>query len=142
MRPDEVAALFAVLAADTTVAGRRDRAPIRFLLGTGGRMGSALALDVADLDLAAATAMLRELKGDGTMQVYPRSELVELLATAVGARRTGPVFARRDCCHLCLRHVQRRFEEWLRRAGIRGRYSPHSCRNSFALGPAIARRMS
>jgi site-specific recombinase XerC len=68
------------------------------------------------------------------MTVYLRAELVELLTAAVGDRRSGPVFAGRDGGHLTPRHVQRRFEEWLRRAGIRGRYSPHSCRHSFALG--------
>jgi site-specific recombinase XerC len=133
LRPDEVAALMGTLAADTTVAGRRDRALISFLLGTGARLGSALALEVGDLDLAAGTATLRELKGGGTMTVYLRSELVELLATAVGDRRVGPVFAGRDGGHLTPRHVQRRFEGWLAKAGIRGRYSPHSLRHTFAM---------
>ena len=32
------------------------------------------------------------------------------------------------------RQGQRRFEPWLRRAGIRGRYSAHSLRHTFALG--------
>jgi site-specific recombinase XerD len=50
MRPEEVAALLGALAADRTVAGRRDRALLSFLLGTGARLGSALALDVTDLD--------------------------------------------------------------------------------------------
>jgi site-specific recombinase XerC len=131
---NEVAALLAVLAADTTVAGRRDRALFSFLLGTGARLGSALALDVADLDLSAGTATLRELKGGGTMTVYLRPELVALLTAAVGDRRSGPVFAGRDGGHLTPRHVQRRFEGWLAKAGVRGRYSPHSCRHSFALG--------
>jgi integrase/recombinase XerD len=134
LRADEVAALLAVLAADLASAARRDRALFSFLLGTGARLGSALSLDVADLDLAAGTAMLRELKGGGTMQVFLRPELVALLTAAVAGRRSGPVFAGRDGGHLSPRHVQRRFEEWLRRAGIRGRYSPHSCRHSFALG--------
>jgi integrase len=131
---NEVSALLAVLAVDTTVAGRRDRAHFSFLLGTGARLGSALALDVADLDLGAGTAALRELKGGGTMTVYLRQELVALLAKAVGDRRSGPVFAGRDGGHLSPRHVQRRFEEWLGKAVVRGRYSPHSCRHSFALG--------
>jgi integrase/recombinase XerD len=65
MRPEEVATLLAILAADTTVAGRRDRALFAFLLGTGARLGSALALHVADLDMAGGTATLRELKGGG-----------------------------------------------------------------------------
>jgi integrase/recombinase XerD len=43
-------------------------------------------------------------------------------------------FAGRYGGHLCARHVQRRFEGWLAKAGVRGRYSPHSCRHSFALG--------
>lgn len=102
-------------------------------LGIGARLGS-LALDVADLDLGAGTATLRELKGGGSMTVYLRAELVELLGAAVGDRRAGPVFAGRDGDHLTPRHVQRRFKEWLRRAGIRGRYSPHSCRHTFAMG--------
>jgi integrase/recombinase XerD len=131
---NDVAALLAVLAADTTVAGRRDRALFSFLLGTGARLGSALALDVADLDLAAGTASLRELKGGGSMTVYLRAELVEVLAAAIGDRHSGPVFAGRDGGHLSPRHVQRRFEGWLAKADVRGRYSPHSLRHSFALG--------
>ena len=134
LRPEEVVAFLAVLAADTAPAARRDRALFSFLLGTGARLGSALALEVADLDLGAGTATLRELKGGGSMTVYLRPDLVELLGTATAGRRSGPVFAGRDGGHLTPRHVQRRFEEWLRRAGIRGRYSPHSCRHSFALG--------
>jgi site-specific recombinase XerC len=134
MRPDEVVALLSVLAADTTVAGRRDRALFAFLLGTGARLGSALALDVADLDLSAGTATLRELKGGGTLIVFLRAELVALLGAAVAGRRSGPVFAGRDGGRLSARHVQRRFEGWLVKAGVRGKYSPHSCRHSFALG--------
>jgi len=134
LRPGEVAALLAVLAADPAPAARRDRALFSFLLGTGARLGSALALEVGDLDLAAGTAALRELKGGGTMTVFLRADLVALLTAAVGDRRSGPVFAGRDGGHLTPRHVQRRFEEWLRRAGIRGRFSLHSFRHTFAMG--------
>src|SRR5688572_3590010 len=67
------------------------------------------------------------------MIVYLRPELVTLLTAAVGDRRRGPVFAGRDGGHLTPRHVQRRFETWLARAGVRGRYSPHSCRHTFAM---------
>jgi site-specific recombinase XerC len=131
---NDVAALLAVLAADASVAGRRDRGLFGFLLGTGARLGSSLALEVGDVDLAAGTAALRELKGGGSMQVFLRPELVELLGTAVAGRGSGPVFAGRDGGHLTPRRVQRRFEGWLAKAGLRGRYSPHSLRHSFALG--------
>lgn len=133
MRADEVGSRLAVLTADTTVAGRRDRGLFSFLLGTGSRLWSALALEVGGLDLAAGTATLRELKGGGTMTVYLRADLVELLAAATAGRRPGPVFAGRDGLVLTPRHAQRRFEHWLRRAGIRGRYSPHSLRHTFAM---------
>jgi integrase len=133
LRPDEVTALLAVLAADPAPAARRDRALFSFLLGTGSRLGSALALDIADLDLAAGTATLRELKGGGRLEVFLRAELVELLTAAIGNRCRGPVFAGRDGGHLSPRHIQRRFEGGLAKAGIRSRYSPHSLRHTFAM---------
>ena len=68
------------------------------------------------------------------MTVFLRPELVELLAAWVGDRRSGPVFAARDGEALTARQAQRRFELWLRRAGIRGRYSPHSLRHTFGMG--------
>lgn len=130
----DLAKLLAVLAADGTSAGRRDHALVAFLAGTGARLGSALALDVEDLDLVAGTATLREMKGGAAMQVFLRPELVELLADWVGERRGGPVFLARDGEALTARQAQRRFELWRRRAGIRGRFSPHSLRHTFALG--------
>lgn len=131
MHPDEVARLFAVLAAGTSVAAHRDHALFSFLIGTGARLSSALALDVADVDLEHGVATLRELKGGGALEVYLRPELAALLVASVGDRRRGPVFAGRDGLALTPRHAQRRFDEWLRHSGIRGRYSPHSLRHRF-----------
>jgi len=134
LRTDEVERLLATLVADPAPAARRDHALVAFLLGTGARLSSALALEVGDLDLYGGTAALRELKGGGSMVVHLRPELVALLAKTVGDRRTGPVFAGRDGGRLTARHAQRRFDEWLAKAGIRGRYSPHSLRHTFAMG--------
>jgi len=126
MRPDEVVKLMAVLATATTVAERRDHALVAFLLGTGARLSSALALDVADVDLEHGVATLRELKGGGALEVFLRPEPAKLLSEWVGSRRRGPVFVGRDGHALTPRQAQRRFEEWLERAEIRCRYSPHS----------------
>ncbi len=134
MRPDEVERLMDVMAADRSVAARRDHALFAFLLGTGARLSSAQALEVADLDLDGHVATLRELNGGGTLEVFLRLELVAVLHGWVGDRRRGPVFVGRDGQALTPRHAQRRFDEVLRRAGIRGRYSPHSLRHTFALG--------
>jgi len=51
LRPDEVERLLATLVADPAPAARRDHALIAFLLGTGARLSSALALEVGDVDL-------------------------------------------------------------------------------------------
>ncbi len=59
---NDVVALLAALAADPAPAARRDRALYSFLLGTGARPGSALALEVGDVDreLCALEANLLE----------------------------------------------------------------------------------
>jgi len=134
LRPDEVERLLATLVADPAPSARRDHALIAFLLGTGARLSSALALEVGDLDLEGGTAALHELKGGGSMVVHLRPELVALLNETVGNRRTGPVFAGRDGGRLTARHAQRRFDAWLAKAGVRGRFSPHSLRHTFAMG--------
>jgi len=63
--------LTAALAGGTSVAASRDHALVAFLLGTGARLSSALALDVADLDLEGGVATLRELKGGGSRANAP-----------------------------------------------------------------------
>ena len=61
--------------------------------------------------------------------------LVEVhLAQAADREKAQALLEARDGGPVSSRHFQRRFEEWLVRAGIRGRYSPHSLRHSFAMG--------
>lgn len=87
----EVAALMSTLAAETTVAGGRDRAIFAFLLGTGGRLGNvlALALEVADVDLAGAVATLRELEGGGSMRRVPARGPGRAPQSCVGMATSG-----------------------------------------------------
>lgn len=67
LKREEVGSLLAVLAADPGQTACCDHALVSFLLGTGTRLGSALALELVDLDLASCTATLRELAGGGSM---------------------------------------------------------------------------
>jgi integrase/recombinase XerD len=71
---DEAIALV-VAPVTTTAAGRRDRALLEFLYGTGARVSEAVDLDVADLDLEERTAVLT---GKGN-----RQRLVPLGSAAV-----------------------------------------------------------
>ena len=132
LKPAEVTRLTEALASAEGTAAARDRTLIGFLLATGARLGSALALDVADIDLDAQEAHLAELKGGGLLTVYLPESAVALLRAVIDGRRTGPLFCAQGGGRLSARHVQRRFEHWLEVAGIPPRYSPHSLRHTFA----------
>ncbi len=132
LKPTEVTRLTEVLASAEGTAAARDRSLFGFLLATGARLGSALALDVADVDLDAQEAHLGELKGGGSLTVYLPGDAVGQLESAIDGRRAGPVFCAQGGGRLSARHVQRRFEHWLEAAGIPPRYSPHSLRHTFA----------
>jgi integrase/recombinase XerD len=134
MPPRDVERLVATLQAASGWEATRDLALFAFLLATGARLGSATALEVGDLDLRDGAAMLREVKGGGEQRVFLRRDVADLLAALIGTRRTGSVFLGRNGEPLTPRQAQRRFTGWLERAGIRGRYSPHSLRHTFALG--------
>ncbi len=132
LKPAENERLRAALATATTKAERRDQALFTFLLTTGARLSSALALQVGDLDLNAHEARLRELKGGGALTVYLDMAVVWMLKHELGSRRDGHVFGSSTGSRLTARHAQRRFELWRDRAGLPKRYSPHSLRHTFA----------
>src|SRR6185295_14943741 len=88
----EVERLVTVLATARTPAERRDRALFMLMLGTGIRLGSAVGLDVRDLDLDAGELRLRVLKNSGIDTVYVPRDLIGLLRDHIGARTEGPLF--------------------------------------------------
>jgi site-specific recombinase XerD len=114
-------------------AGKRDHALFHLMLATGIRIGSALALDVEDVDLERGEIVLRKMKGDRQERIYLGREIREHLRRFIAGRATGPVFTAWGRRRLSARHVQRRFGEWLREAGIMRAASPHSCRHAFAM---------
>ncbi len=129
--------LLLVLRAGMGEEAARDHALIHLMLGTGIRLSAALGLDIENVDLKAGELTIRT-KGDRTERVYLPKAINEHLARFIGERTTGPVFTargRRVSTHrVSVRHVQRRFGEWLRTAGITRRISPHALRHSFAMG--------
>ena len=129
---DEQGALLRALWDDDSPAGQRDRVLFTVLLRTGIRIGSALALEVADVDVRRGEITLRRAKG-GREDILPVADAVrDLLAGWVGDRRAGPVFPGRDGAPLTRRHVARRLDAALKRGGIDRPASPHTLRHSFA----------
>lgn len=130
LHPDEQKRLLDVLAAADGAEAARDRMLVEVLLGTGIRIGSALALDVGDIDSAHGEITLRTTKNDRPATAILPGGLAEKLKAFVDGRRAGPVFVAGDR-RISMRHAQRRLARWLRAAGIAGR-SAHSLRHSYA----------
>ncbi len=120
--------LLAALAGAKTDAERRDRALFTVMLRTGIRVGSAVALDVDDLDLEAGELRLRTLKGGDRDVVFVPPDVIELLRAHVGS--DGPLFPGMNGEQLGTRQVARRLSEWAERAGIR-HLNPHALRHAF-----------
>ena len=103
----------------------RDHALVHLLLGTGIRLGSALALDASDLDFDRGEVLLRRTKGDRVERAVMPRAVAEVLRGYV-AGRAGRVFP------ITARHAHRRLAHWLAVAGITHPASPHALRHTFA----------
>ncbi|TAH37725.1 MAG: hypothetical protein EYC70_07090 [Planctomycetota bacterium] len=125
--------LLAALAGANSDAGIRDRALFGLMLAAGPRIGSVLALEVGDVDLAAGELWLRRTKGDQPERVYLSAGICRQLSACIGTRRQGPLFPAHHGGHLGARGVRIRFAAWCRRAGIERRVSPHGLRHAFAM---------
>lgn len=128
LRSDEQDRLLHVLDAAVGPESQRDRMLIMLLLRTGARLGSVIALDVADLDLAHNEATLRRMKNDKVCTLLLPQALGKTLKEFV-AGRDGPVFVANGH-RISVRHAQRRIGQWFAAAGIRG--SAHHLRHAFA----------
>jgi site-specific recombinase XerC len=97
------------------------------------RIGSAVALDVEDLDLGSGQANLRTAKGDRRQTVVLPTALCAHLREYLGDRDSGPVFRGRGDRRITVRHAQRRLAFWLERAGVQRHATVHSLRHRFAV---------
>jgi site-specific recombinase XerC len=128
----DAAKLLAALDGARTVEERRDRALFVTMLRCGLRLGSALGLDVGDIDFDAGELVLRTLKGGGEDSVVMPADVARILREHVGERTSGPVFLASHGGRIGARHVRRRLEQWGMRAGV-GAVHPHALRHSFAM---------
>jgi site-specific recombinase XerC len=129
---DEEERFLSTLAGGAGVGAERDHCLFHLMLASGIRLSAALGLDLEDLDLEAGEVTIRT-KGNRAERVFLGKAIRDHLRRYVGARTAGPLFTSRDGRRVTGRHIQRRFREWLDRAGIRRALSPHSCRHRFAL---------
>src|SRR5688572_10303279 len=127
---DEQKRLLEVLANGKGDEAARDRMLVELLLGTGMRIGSALAIDVGDLDFAHGEIALRTTKNDRPTTVVMPAAVAKRLNAFVAGRADGPLFLAGDR-RVSMRHMQRRLTNWFAAAGIAGK-SAHALRHTFA----------
>jgi len=130
---DDARKLLATVARDRSPEARRDHALFALMLGAGLRLGSALGLDVPDIDVVRSEIVVRRLKRNREDRFFvPRREMA-LLRALVRGRTSGPVFLTAAGRRLSARHAQRRLAEWFVRAGVERHASPHALRHAFAM---------
>ncbi len=129
----QVDALLAALDAARGEAARRDGVLIRMLLATGIRLGSALALNIEDLDLATGAVTLRRVKRDRVERIFLGREIRGQVEEFVVRNRLkrGPLFRGPQGERLVDRHARRRICDSLDRIGAHDA-TVHSLRHTFA----------
>lgn len=134
---DEQRRLLDALSKGEGRAAERDHALFHLLLATGIRIGSALALEVRDVDLERGELELRSMKNDRPDRVFLGPRIVEHLSRYIGDRDAGWLFQGQGRAALTARQAQRRLAMWCELAGIRVA-SCHALRHTF--GMAVYRR--
>ena len=114
------------------VAGVRDRAILAFLLDTGCRAAGLCGLEMVNLDME-GRALVTE-KGNKTRAVVFSSHTVKLLAEWLEQRQpVSTVFYGLDSLKpLTPSGLYQLLRRLAKRAGVRGRFNPHSLRHTFA----------
>ena len=130
LHADEQQRLLDAFADGTGPETARDRMLVELLLGTGVRIGSALALDVGDLDFVHGEIQLRTTKNDRPTTAILPVGVAERLQAFLGERTNGPVFLA-GSQRVSMRHMQRRLAGWLAKARVTGK-SAHAFRHTFA----------
>jgi integrase/recombinase XerC len=131
---DEARRLLDAIANSDSALAKRDHAMFSLLLGTGIRLGSLVALNVGDLNLAEGTVTIKA-KGGREETVFVNARVCRLLARyikAVSATDGTPLFRSRNGGRLGPRQVQLRLKHWLGVAAITKPLSVHSLRRAFA----------
>jgi integrase/recombinase XerC len=132
---DEQRRLLEALARGQGEVAERDRVLFEVMLATGIRVGSALGLDVGDVDLERGELLLRTTKGDRPFTVFFNARIKDLLAGLVKDRDAEQaLFESRHRRRLSGRQVAARLAHWCRQAGIKGPTCPHGLRHSFGQG--------
>jgi len=116
----------------------RDLVIVNLFLHTGIRLSELVNLDITDIDLLEKKITIKA-KGGQTVNRFINSKLRTILHRYLKTRKK--VFTKSQALFLSqlqnritTRQIQRRLDQWIVKAGISKRITPHSLRHSFATG--------
>lgn len=134
----EVLRLLDVLTLAQGRIARRDHLLIVVMLRAGLRIGSALGLDLEDIDFERDEIIVRTSKGSRPARVFMSSALRDHMIGYCAGREPGALFTHACGKRLLIRGAEVRVRTWFRRAGVHHGATAHSLRHTFAT--AIYRR--
>jgi integrase/recombinase XerC len=111
---------------------QRDRLIVGVLAGVGIRVSEVVGLNVSDVDLDSGRMVVHAKGGHDDVRYVNRALCAQLRRHVVGRDAHRPLFAGSAGRRLTTRHVARRLELWLKRAGIDRRITPHAFRHTLA----------
>ncbi|HET7481254.1 MAG TPA: site-specific tyrosine recombinase XerD [Actinomycetota bacterium] len=124
--------------------GRRDRAILETLYGSGLRISELVGLDVDDVDLDGGVVLIRSGKGAKGRRVpfgrearraisrYLTQSRPELIKRSRGASSRGALFVNARGGRLSRQGCWKILKGYAEQAGLNGKVSPHTLRHSFA----------
>jgi integrase/recombinase XerD len=140
---NDVRRLFTILTCSDQPSGFRrfkrirDGVMIRILFYTGMRVGEMVGLDRDDIETSTGTVLVHGKGGKDRVLYLRNNRLTSALDEYVELRdksqpRCVALFTNRFGDRLTSRSVEATFQDCIRRAAIRGRYTPHSLRHTMA----------
>ena len=122
-------------ACESTIAGKRDKAIILFLLDTACRAGGLCSLNMEDIDLDHGVAMVHE-KGDKARKVLfggrTRGAILDWIRVRPFEKNPFLFTSLRDSQEMNGNLVIQMLRRLAKRAGVQGRVNPHAFRHGFA----------
>ena len=114
----------------------RDQVMVTMLLRTGMRVGELLGLDVSDVDLSARLVCIRAKGGTEELR-YLTKDAIRMLTRYLKWRLKVPavsqaLFVGSTGKQIGTRQFSRRLEQWLQKAGISDKITPHTFRHTLA----------
>jgi integrase/recombinase XerC len=110
----------------------RDRLIVEVLAGVGIRVSEVVGLNVCDVDLDNGRMTIHAKGGHDDVRYVTQALCAQLRRHVAGRDAPGPLFTGSAGRRLTTRHVARRLDMWLKRAGIDRRITPHTFRHTLA----------